>query len=193
MNKKIVVINGHPDKESFNFAVANRYKEEAEKSGAEVREIIIADLAFNPDLNFGYRKRTELEPDLITAWKNIMWADHLVWIHPVWWGGLPARMKGFIDRVFLPGVAFSYRTDSIFWDKHLKGKTARIITTLDQPGWIYRLLFGRPSVNQLRKSTLQFCGIAPVNVTYLAIIKTSDAAQRKKWLVKVGKLGQKQR
>jgi putative NADPH-quinone reductase len=63
----------------------------------------------------------------------------LVWIHPVWWGGLPAITKGFIDRLFLPGMAYKYRDNSILWDKLLKGKTARIITTLDQPGWYYRL------------------------------------------------------
>jgi putative NADPH-quinone reductase len=147
-------------------------------------------LDFNPNLKFGYQKRTELEPDLLGAWETIKWADHLVWIHPVWWGGLPAVMKGFIDRLFLPGMAFSYRKDSIFWDKHLTGKSARIITTLDQPGWTYRLLFGRPSVNQLRKSTLQFCGINPVKVTYIGIIKTSDEKKRDKWLNKITKLGQ---
>jgi putative NADPH-quinone reductase len=190
MNRKITIINGHPNKDSFNFGIAKAYKEGAEQSGAKVRELTISDLDFNPNLKFGYQKRTELEPDLLGAWETIKWADHLVWIHPVWWGGLPAVMKGFIDRLFLPGMAFSYRKDSIFWDKHLTGKSARIITTLDQPGWTYRLLFGRPSVNQLRKSTLQFCGINPVKVTYIGIIKTSDEKKRDKWLNKITKLGQ---
>ncbi|MCX8531436.1 NAD(P)H-dependent oxidoreductase [Chryseobacterium luquanense] len=189
--KKIVVINGHPNKDSFNFGIAQAYKEAAEESGAEVREIVIADLNFDPNLKFGYQKRTELEPDLLQAWETIKWADHLVWVHPVWWGGLPSITKGFIDRLFLPGFAFQYRENSIFWDKLLKGKSARIITTLDQPGWIYRLLFGRPSVNQLKKSTLQFCGINPVKVTYIGVIKTSDEKMRAKWLNKVRILGHK--
>ncbi|MCX8523620.1 NAD(P)H-dependent oxidoreductase [Chryseobacterium formosus] len=188
--KKIVVINGHPNKDSFNFGIVKAYKEAAEDSKAEVREILIADLNFNPNLQFGYQKRTELEPDLLEAWETIKWADHLVWVHPVWWGGLPAITKGFIDRLFLPGFAFQYRENSIFWDKLLKGKSARIITTLDQPGWIYRLLFGRPSVNQLKKSTLQFCGINPVKVTYIGIVKTSDEKMRAKWLNEIRILGQ---
>lgn len=119
----------------------------------------------------------------------IKWADHLVWIHPVWWGGLPAITKGFIDRIFLPGFAFQYRENSIFWDKLLKGKTARIISTLDQPGWAYHLLFGRPSINQLKKSTLQCSGVKPVKVTYLGIIRNSTSVARKKWLDKVNLLG----
>src|SRR5690606_24462588 len=158
-------------------------------SGAEVKEIIIADLNFNPNLQFGYQKRTELEPDLLNAWEKIKWADHLVWIHPVWWGGLPANMKGFIDRLFLPGFAFQYRENSMFWDKLLKGKTAHIITTLDQPSWYYWLVYGRPSINQLKKATLEFCGIGPVKVSYFGIIKNSNETTRQKWISKVEKLG----
>lgn len=191
--KKIVIINGHPNRESFNFGIAEVYRKGALKSGAEVEEITIADLKFDPNLQFGYQKRMELEPDLVSAWKKIQWADHLVWIHPVWWGGLPAITKGFIDRLFLPGMAFKYRENSVWWDKLLKGKTAHIITTLDQPSLYYRLFFGRPSVNQLKKSVLEFCGIKPVKVTYVGIVKTSDEVMRKKWLEKIQGLGQKQK
>lgn len=191
--KKIVIINGHPNKESFNSGIAEAYKNGALQSGAEVKEIRIADLKFNPNLQFGYQKRMELEPDLLEAWEHLQWADHLVWIHPVWWGGLPAMTKGFIDRLFLPGMAFKYRENSVWWDKLLKGKTAHIITTLDQPGWYYRLSYGRPSVNQLKKSTLEFCGIQPVKVTYIGIIKTSDDLRRRKWLEKIKSLGQQQK
>ena len=191
--KKILIINGHPNKDSFNFGIAKAYKDGALQSGADVQEIVIADLDFNPNLQFGYQKRTELEPDLINAWEKIQWAEHLVWIHPVWWGGLPAITKGFIDRLFLPGFAFKYRENSVWWDKLLKGKTAHIITTLDQPGWYYRLSFGRPSVNQLKKSTLEFCGIQPVKVTYVGVIKTSDEKQRQKWLEKIKLLGLKRK
>ncbi|WJS94133.1 NAD(P)H-dependent oxidoreductase [Flavobacterium johnsoniae] len=187
--KKILIINGHPNAESFNFGIAESYKNGALASNAQVETIVINDLKFNPNLQFGYQKRTELEPDLLEAWQKIQNAEHLVWIHPVWWGGLPAITKGFIDRLFLPGMAFQYRENSVWWDKLLKGKTAHIITTLDQPSWYYRLFFGRPSVNQLKKSTLEFCGIKPVKVSYIGIIKGSEESQRKKWLEKVYNFG----
>ncbi|QBJ86095.1 flavodoxin family protein [Chryseobacterium gleum] len=191
--KKIAIINGHPHKDSFNFGVAEAYKLGAIASGAEVREIVIQDLDFNPNLQFGYRKRMELEPDLVKAWEIIQWADHMVWVHPVWWGGFPAIMKGFIDRLFLPGMAYKYRENSVWWDKLLKGKTAHILTTLDQPGWYYRLFFGRPSINQLRKSVLEYCGVKPVRVTYIGIIRNSKDEQRAQWLTKVNELGKKQK
>lgn len=188
MGKKILIINGHPNVDSFNSAISEACKKGALMSGAVVEEITIASLSFNPNLSFGYQKRMELEPDLINAQQLILWADHLVWIHPVWWGGMPALMKGFIDRVFLPGFAFKYRENSLWWDKLLKGKTAHIITTLDQPGWYYSLVYGKPSVNQLKKSTLEFCGIKPVKVTYLGPVKSSSLKQREKWLNHVEKL-----
>lgn len=187
--KKILIINGHPNLSSFNFAIAESYLKGAIASGAEVDTITIAELKFNPNLQFGYHKRTELEADLLESWQKIQKADHLVWIHPVWWGGLPAITKGFIDRLFLPGMAFQYRENSVWWDKLLKGKTAHIITTMDQPSWYYILFYGRPSVNQLKKTTLEFCGVKPVKVTYVGIIKTAEASQREKWLQKVYNLG----
>ena len=82
--KKILIINGHPDKHSFCFGIAEAYKKGALSAGVEVKEVVIRDLVFNPNLQFGYTHRTELEPDLMSAWEKIKWADHLVWIHPVW-------------------------------------------------------------------------------------------------------------
>lgn len=189
--KKILIINGHPNKDSFNFAIVAAYKRGALASRAEVKEIVISELDFNPNLKYGYQKRTDLEPDLIEAWEKIKWADHLVWVHPVWWGGLPAITKGFIDRLFLPGFVFQYKENSVMIEKLLKNKTAHIITTLDQPSWYYRMVFGRPSVNQLKKAVLEFCGVKPVKVTYIGILRNSNDETRKKWLKKVEQLGHK--
>jgi NAD(P)H dehydrogenase (quinone) len=189
--KKVLIINGHPNKNSFNTALVEAYKNGASKQNAEIKVITLSELTFNPNLEFGYQKRTDLEPDLLDAQEKIKWADHLVWVHPVWWGSLPALLKGFIDRVFLPGFAFKYRENSVWWDKLLTGKSAHIITTLDQPGWYYALIYGKPSINQLKKSTLQFCGIKPVAVTYVGIIKDSSDKQRADWLSKIEKIGSK--
>ena len=111
--KKILIINGHPDKESFSFGLSEAYKKGAEKSNAEIKEINIRELTFNPNLEFGYRKRTELEPDLLDAQDKIKWADHIVWVYPVWWSSVPAIMKGFLERILLPGFAFKKRENSL--------------------------------------------------------------------------------
>lgn len=187
--KKILIINGHPDKESYNFALAEAYKKGALASGAEVKQINIRDLDFNPNLQFGYRKRTELEPDLLQAQEQIKWADHMVWIYPVWWGSVPALMKGFLDRILLPGFAYQKRENSLWWDKLLVGKTARIINTLDQPDWFYRWFNGKPSHIAIKKLTLNFIGIKKVRITSIGPIRLSKPSFRENWLKKVEKLG----
>ncbi|CAG5007344.1 hypothetical protein DYBT9275_04025 [Dyadobacter sp. CECT 9275] len=187
--KKVLIINGHPDKESYSSALANAYKKGAIRAGAEVREIILANLEFNPNLGFGYRKRTDLEKDLLDAQQLITWAEHIVWVYPIWWGGLPALLKGFIDRVFLPGFAFARRENSLWWDKLLTGKSARIINTLDQPAWYYWLVNGRPGYHAMKKMTLEFCGIKPVRTTTIGPLRLSTESFRTSWLHKVEKLG----
>jgi putative NADPH-quinone reductase len=92
--KKVLIIQGHPDAESFCFELGAVYKRAA-SINAEVKEIIIRELDFSPNLQFGYRKRTALEPCLIEAQEKIRWADHIVIVHPVWWGSVPAIFKGF--------------------------------------------------------------------------------------------------
>ena len=113
----------------------------------------------------------------------------MVWIYPVWWGSLPAIMKGFIDRVLLPGFAFKKRANSLWSDKCLTNKTARIICTLDQPSWYYRWYYKRPSTNAMKKLTLYFIGVKKVKVTTIGPIRMSEEKFRKKWLKKVEKLG----
>ncbi|MGI9551235.1 MAG: NAD(P)H-dependent oxidoreductase [Aurantibacter sp.] len=190
-NKKIVLINGHPDKESFNFALAEAYIKGAKKSNAELQIINVRDLRFDPNLQFGYRQRTELEPDLLESWKKIKWADHLVLIYPVWWGSVPALMKGFFDRLFLPGFAFQKKEGSLWWDKFLIQKSARIICTMDQPPWYYRLINGRPSHYAMKKLTLNFVGIKPVKITSIGPLRLSKIEFRTKWLKKVEQLGER--
>lgn len=191
--KKILIINGHPDKESFNFGISNAYKKGAKESGAEVKEIIIRELNFNPNLEFGYRKRMELEPDLIDAQEKIKWSEHIVIVYPVWWGGFPAMMKGFFDRAFLAPFSYKKRENSVWWDKMLTGRSARVICTLDQPGWTYWLMFGRPSHNAIKKSILNFTGINPVKITSIGPLKDSKKEWRNEWISKVEKMGRKLR
>lgn len=187
--KRILLINGHPDHESFNFALAAAYKTGATAAGFDVRELIIRDLKFSPDLSYGYRLRCELEPDLLRAQEWIKWADHLVWVYPVWWAGLPALLKGFLDRVFLPGFAFKKRENSVWWDKLLTGKSARIISTMDQPPWYYWLIYRAPSHRAMKHCTLEFCGISPVRITSFGPLRLSKPATREQWLKKAGQLG----
>lgn len=191
--KKVLLIQGHPDNESFNFALFDAYKKGLTQSGADIQEIIINDLDFDLNLHFGYRKRIELEPDLVESIEKIKWADHLVFFYPVWWGSVPALLKGFLDRVFLPGFVFKKRENSLWWDKLLVGKTGHIISTLDQPAWFYWLNYGRPTYHAMKRMTLEFCGIKPVRTTTIGPLRLSKDNYRENWLKKVEKLGLNQK
>jgi putative NADPH-quinone reductase len=189
--KQVLIINGHPDKQSYNYALSEAYLKGASQTNSALTQINIADLDFNPNLVFGYRKRTELEPDLLEAIEKIRKADHIVWIFPMWWYGYPALMKGFIDRTFLPGITFEPIEGKALPKKLLKGKTARIIITADTPKWYDYLFMKSPVINQFKNGTLKFCGISPVKITYISPVKNSTIDYRENWLKKISLLGEK--
>ena len=192
--KQILLIDGHPDDDRLTSSLVSSYRRGAQQAGYQVTLITVRDLAFEPNLRFGYKQRLELEPDLLAAIDAIKACDHMVWVHPVWWGGLPALLKGFIDRMFLPSIMFDYneaKLGGMGWDGYLEGKTARIIATMDTPKILYRLLYSAPSVNQLKKTTLEFCGVKPVKVTQFAPVKGSTQETRERWIKTVHELGTK--
>ncbi|WP_134684621.1 NAD(P)H-dependent oxidoreductase [Brevibacillus migulae] len=185
----ILVIVGHPDPESYCSALSRAYMEGASGRNAQIRTIDLSRISFDPNLRYGYRKRTELEEVLIKAQEFIKWADHLVIVYPTWWGTMPAILKGFFDRVLLPGFAYQYRKDSSFWDKLLAGKSARLIVTMDTPAWYNRLIYWHAGHHVMKRNILGFCGIKPVRVTEISPVNTSSEEQRSKWLEKVKRLG----
>lgn len=190
MAKKILVILGHPEKNSFTGSLARSYTEGARESGADVRDICLGDLDFDPILWKGYREIQKLEPDLVHAQSLIMWAEHLVFVYPVWWGALPALLKGFFDRTLLPGFAFKYKTkNSMKWDKLLKGRSGHLIVTMDTPPWYYHWIYGMPGHTQMKRTILGFCGIDPIAITEFAVIKNSTPALREKWIADTRKIG----
>lgn len=190
--KTILIINAHPVKGSFCDTLAQSYIKGAEQSGARCKMIYLIDLKFDPILRYGFTKRMDLEPDLLQVQQDILAADHLVFVYPNWWATYPALLKGFFDRTFLPGFAFRYRENSMLWDKLLMGKSARILVTMDTPGWYYWLVNKSPGHNSMKVGILGFCGIKPVKISSFSPLKSSSEKTRLKWLSEAEKLGRKQ-
>lgn len=189
--KRIAVILGHPDRNSLCGALAMTYGQAARDAGAEVREIRLGELKFDPVLWHGYNQVQELEPDLVATRESIEWAEHLAFVYPNWWGGMPAQMKGFFDRAFLPGFAFKYRNGSPLWDKLLRGRTAELIVTMDTPCWYNRWIYRRPGYNEVKRTILGFCGIKTVRVREYAVVRHSSRDQRQRWIAEVAELGRR--
>ncbi len=191
MQRKILVLLCHPDSDSFCGSLTQAYVDGASATGAEIRELKLGELNFDPVLWHGYNKIQALEPDLVKAQELISWSDHLVFVYPNWWGSMPALMKGFFDRVFLPGFAFKYGEGSSLPDKLLPGRTAHLMVTMDTPAWYYRWIFHRPGHNQMKRTILEFCGIKVTKISEFAPVKGSGRQQREKWIALARELGEK--
>lgn len=177
-----LVIDGHPNPQSLCAAIAARYA--AAHEGASV--LALRDLDFDQNMHFGYTRRQELEPDLQLAWQRLLDADHVVVVTPVWWGSVPALLKGFFDRLLLPKRAYRMKPNGLP-EGLLSGRTGRVIVTTDSPLW-YLPLVGDTTVRHVRQTTLRFCGIAHVKATRFGPVKGSTDELRAKWLSKIERI-----
>ena len=132
MARRIVIVQGHPDPDGgrYGHALAQAYRDGATGAGHEVEIIPVAELDF-PLL----RSKADFDEGtppaaILRCQQSILHADHLVIIHPLWLGSMPALLKGFLEQVFRPGFAFGKpETPGRAGEKLLKGKSARVIVT----------------------------------------------------------------
>jgi len=162
--------------------LADAYVAGATEAGVDLRRLDLHEMSFNLNVIAGSPRNQPAEPDIQAAVELVGWADHLVFVFPTWWGTMPALMKGFLDRVLMPGFAFEEHEDGPGWTKLLTGKTAHLLTTMDTPPWVYRWIYKSPGLNGLALATLGFCGIAPVRTSIFGPVKESDAQRRTRWL-----------
>jgi len=187
MAKKILVLNGNPKGSSYGRHLADVYQEEALKH-ASIQRFDLADMAFNPSLDFGYDKVQVLEACLVKFQQAVLWAEHIVIFSPIWWGGIPAKLKGLFERAFLPRFSFQYETDSPEVIPLLTGKTSRLVLTMDAPP-DYVQQQATPAIDQLDTYTLQFCGVAKAEVSLIGSIIMADEKQKDEWQSVVQALG----
>lgn len=187
----VLAILGHPRTDSFCGALLESYTTGACEAGAVVRTLYVAELRFEPNVLYEDILTQPDEPDIVRARNLIRWADHIVLVYPGWWGVMPALLKGFFDRVLTPGFAFRFYAEGNGWHKLLKGKTADIISTIDMPAWVFRLIYRQPGNHALRRSTLGFAGIRTTRTVNLGPVRTSTPLQRADWLRRVNALGRR--
>lgn len=191
MAKKILLILGHPSENSFCKALLDAYQKGAESAGAICKTIYVSRLNFDVNLSDGYKtgEAMQLEKDLIASQELIQWADHVVMAYPNWWGFMPALAKGFIDRVFLPGFAFKHHSGKIFPEKLLKGKSMRLLATMDTPKWWFYLIYRASQYQILKDIVFGYVGFDPIRFSTFGFMRKSTDKQRSNWLTKVEQLG----
>ncbi|MDP2641985.1 MAG: NAD(P)H-dependent oxidoreductase [bacterium] len=168
-SKRIFILLGHPDNDSFNCTLADEYERGANDAGHEVRRMNISDIKFDPILHHGYRLVQELEPDLVAFQDNMRWCEHFTVFYPSWWSTMPALLKGLIDRVWLPGFAYQFTSD-FTWKKLLKGRSAAMFVTSDTIPLAQRIIFG-DTTNELKRGILWFAGFSPIRVRKFGYLK----------------------
>lgn len=189
--KRILMVYGTPKAISFCHALAEAYAQGARGEGHVVRTLKLGELEFDPVLHYGYEQSQNLEHDLLEAQRQIHWAEHLVLVYPVWWGGVPALLSGFLDRVLMPGFAFKVHGRRHAANELLKGRTAELLATLDTSPRYFRWVYGAPAHRQMTRSVLAFCGIKVKRLTEFAPVQTSTEEQRQQWLHKAQQLGRR--
>lgn len=189
--KKILVFLGHPDKETKCGSFADAYEAGAREAGHEVERVNIGDLQFDPILHKGYKVIQQLEPDLKMVQEKIKWCEHFVLFYPAWWSTMPALLKGFFDRAWLPMFAFHFHKH-LGWDGLLKGRTASVYVTSDSHPLIARFLFG-DTTNEIRKCILWFAGFRRIRINKIGPLKNISAPKLQKWQESFKKCGKKAR
>jgi putative NADPH-quinone reductase len=189
--KRILVLNGHPGEQSLSLHFTQLYARAAEAAGAEVRLHSLPDMSFDADFGqSSYSQFKPLEPPLADFLTDLEWADHFVVATPMWWGGLPAKLKGLFDRAFIPGRAFDTSVRRMGMPTPiLTGKTARVIMTSDTPLWFEWLISRRAFMHQLTKQILAFVGIKPTRYTYFSGASEAAEAKVERWGAMVSALG----
>jgi len=133
--QKIFIVLGTNDQDSFCKSIFDSTLEFHQKNGQDIRIIEFSDGDFDPDLTNGYKKRKHFEPVVQSFVDNYIWCDKLIFIYPIWWGMMPAKLKGLIDRAILPGVLFDKSMEGPFKPPKpiYPGKLVQVISTLHAP------------------------------------------------------------
>ncbi len=120
---------------------------------------------------------------------NIHWCQHFVIVSPNWWWNLPALLKGFIDRVFVPDFAMNYKESYPYVIPLLTGRSAHVIYTQNAPWGLGKVARGDNFWRSINHPILRHCGFKPTRRTVFGPINTSSDQQRLKWLERCQQLG----
>jgi putative NADPH-quinone reductase len=187
MSKNVLIVDGHPDPDRGRFvhALADAYADGATLGGHAVRRVDLATIEV-PIL----RSRKDWTdgtpaPDIVEAQNAIHWAEHVVFLYPLWLGDVPALLKAFLEQVARPGFALAPGTMP---KPLLKGRSARLVVTMGMPAFFYRFYFGAHSVKSFERNILKLVGIKPVAHSLVGNVE-GDEKGRAEWLDTLRTLG----
>lgn len=193
MARKILVIDGHPDpaRARLCHALADAYIEGAMEAGKETRLITIAETPLDVLRTAADFAQPTASASIKSAQADLLWADHVVLVFPLWLGGAPALLRMFLEQVAC-GAFFAETTGAGIRSK-LKGKSARLIVTMGMPAFVYRLMFHAHGVRNIMHGVLGFAGYAPVRATLFGAVESVGRDEHKRRLARARDLGREGR
>lgn len=186
-----LIVFNHPYEGSYCNAILDSVTRGLQKANHEIDIIHLDKDGFNPvmtaqDLK-AFRDKQPVDTKVIEYKKRLEKADHLVFIFPIWWELMPALMKGFIDKVIFPGVAYDYVNGSNTKMKplltNIKGVT--VVTTMNTPKVLYRLIFGNAVKKAIMTGTFWKLGYRNRKWISYNMVKQVSDEKRKSWLGKL--------
>lgn len=194
--KKIFIITCNPGKESKRTPYIDAYIEEVKKNGHEVRILNIYDLKIDylnglddKSLYLNIKNKDSLTEELKEAQDNIVWADQIVLSYPVWWLGIPAKLKSFFERVFQVGIIIDYDKSGLV--KILKNKTVVIIQSYNMPYFIMKYMCQDIPFKYLKIILSDWCGFKIEKRFDFDSIENISQSKKQKWLNEIQKFASK--
>ena len=186
---KILVILGHPQKDSFNHAIAETVVKTLQTNGQKVYFHDLYEEKFDPVLPYEEISKTAaIDPLLQKYCDELTDADGIIIVHPNWWGQPPAVLKGWIDRVIRPGVAYEFLEGDSGEGVPvglLKAKTALVFNTSNTIEEREINVFRDPLEAIWKNCIFDLCGVKNFYRKMFGVIVTSTERQRKEWLREV--------
>jgi len=188
---RIVIVQGHPTAGGGHFchALADAYAQGARDGGHDIRTVVVAELDF-PLLRAKQDWDSAPAPAALAEAQGAMaWAEHMVIIYPLWLGGMPALLKGFLEQVLRPAFMTGGAAKGGSWKTALGGRSSRIVVTMGMPAFVYRWYFGAHSLKSLKRSILALVGVGPNRHTLIGTVEGMSDAKRTAWLDAMRRLG----
>ncbi|WP_018948661.1 NAD(P)H-dependent oxidoreductase [Thioalkalivibrio sp. ALMg11] len=186
---RILILQGHPDPAEghLDHALADAYREGAEKAGVAVDTLTIAHRDFPLLKNQAEFLDETVPPAILEAQELIEVANHVVLIYPLWLGDMPALVKGFLEQTLRPAFVGDGDMNRLRHTR-LQGRSVRIVVTMGMPALAYRWFYGAHSLKSLERNIFRFCGFGPIRHTLIGQ-NGGDAAARERWLKTMRELG----
>ena len=187
---RVLVVHAHPVASSYNAALHERAVAALGRAGHDVDDLDLHGEAFPPVMTaeerLAYHDPAVNASAVAHYVARLRRAEALVWIFPVWTFGVPAIMKGFLDRVFLPGVAFHLRDDGRVVPGLDNVRKLAVVTTYGRSWWRARIIVGDPVRKQMTRAVRWYCHPS-ARCRYLALygMNTATLARRHAFLARV--------